>query len=492
MHELLTTEEMARADAATIKAGTPGFDLMLAAGQAVAMHVQQNWPVASVLVLCGPGNNGGDGYVAAKLLQEAGWQVTVQSFGDPTKLTGDAAKARDYWDGEIMPLSGEALSAQPSVVIDALFGAGLARPLEGALAKFVQHLNQQAVPVVAVDVPTGIDGTTGQAQGIAVEAHSTVTFFRKKPGHLLYPGRQLCGALHVSQIGIKTDVLPKLNIKCFENHPSLWRSHYPWPDEQAHKFHRGSAFVFSGGPSTSGAARLTARAALRAGAGLVTLCCPGAAMHVNACHLTEVMLKRADDPESITSALEDTRISAVAIGPGAGVSEETQAKVLTLLGGHCPAVLDADALSSFAVTPDTLFNALRPTDILTPHEGEFERLFPGLLAKSESRLEAAREAAQHAGAIIVLKGPDTVIAAPNGRAAINANGTAWLATAGSGDVLAGIVTGLAAQGMPSFEAACAGVWLHGATGQTVGPGLIAGDLIEALPTVLGQLLQSTG
>ncbi|MCI5045169.1 MAG: NAD(P)H-hydrate dehydratase, partial [Aquisalinus sp.] len=482
MFELLTTEEMAQADTLTIAAGTAGYDLMKTAGQAVADFMRQRWAARPVLVLCGPGNNGGDGYVIARLLHEADWSVQLTSITDTASLKGDAALAAADWHGKVVAPANIDWTT-PAIIVDALFGAGLSRELEGVAAEIVARVNASGLPVIAVDVPSGLDGNTGKSAGSCVNAQHTVTFFRGKPGHYLHPGKARCGDVHVKDIGIPAEVLGDIESGTFINVPALWQNCFPKPDHEAHKYARGAAYVLSGGPFESGAARLGAVAALRSGAGIVKLLCPAAALQVNACHLTEVMQQRADTVEDIGAALSDARVTAVLAGPGMGASETTRAKVLEVLQAKACVVLDADALTSFDENPDVLFSALRADDVLTPHPGEFSRLFGDLLEKTGDKLNAVRQAARISGAVVLLKGDDTVIAAPSGQAAINTNGSPWLATAGSGDVLAGIITGLIAQGMPSFEATCAAVWLHAEAGHLSGPGTIAGDLVGALKSV---------
>jgi ADP-dependent NAD(P)H-hydrate dehydratase / NAD(P)H-hydrate epimerase len=387
------------------------------------------------------------------------------------------------------------------LVIDALFGAGLAKPLAGASAAAAGACREARAFVVAIDLPSGISGATGKPLGPAFEAALTVTFFRRKPGHLLYPGRAHCGELVVADIGIPAAVLDEIVPATFENAPSLWRALLPQPAIDAHKYARGHAAVFSGGPSHSGAARLSALGAARIGAGAVTLLSPANALAVNAGHLTSIMLARADEPADAVEFIGSRKVAAAVIGPGFGVGERLRGTVEALLGGSDGnngslngLVLDADAITSFAERPDALFSRAEgaPALVLTPHEGEFGRLFPDLAEDGGlSKLDKARAAAKQASAVLVYKGPDTVIAAPDGRSAINTNGTPWLATAGSGDVLAGMIAGLLAQKMPAWEAACAAVWIHAEAAGRFGPGLIAEDLPVLLPPVLHELFGST-
>jgi hydroxyethylthiazole kinase-like uncharacterized protein yjeF len=454
------------------------------AGRAVADEIVTRWSARKTAVLCGPGNNGGDGYVAARHLKQRGWDVWVETLGDPAALSGDAAEMFRRWDGETRTIS-RARSA--ALVVDALFGAGLSRPLDPYARSIVDVLNETRLPVVAVDVPSGMHGDLGRPlDGPCVEAALTVTFFRAKPGHVLLPGRLFCGETVVADIGIPDAVLDAIRPQIFRNDPAMWLGSFPWPQTGGHKYSRGHAVAVSGPAYATGAARLAARGALRVGAGLVSVASPPDAVLINAAHLTAIMVKPFDGAVGLSGLLSDSRLNAVVIGPGCGVGEQTQDLVAAALGSRAGVVLDADALTSFADYPSGLFSELREPAVLTPHEGEFERIFPGLL-RSLSRLAAARQAARLAGCTVLLKGPDTVVAAPDGRTTINASAPPWLATAGAGDVLGGMVAGLLAQGMPSFDAASAAAWLHGEAAARFGPGLIAEDLPEMLPGVLKDL-----
>jgi ADP-dependent NAD(P)H-hydrate dehydratase / NAD(P)H-hydrate epimerase len=489
MIELLSNAEMAAADRLTMTGGTAGIALMERAGAAVADAVAARHPAGStVVVLAGPGNNGGDGFVAARVLVERGYRVHLMLAGERARLKGDAAIAAATWKGPIAPADPEGF-ADAGVVIDALFGAGLDRPVEGLPRAMIEAMNAQPAPVVAVDLPSGINGSTGAIMGVAVKAAQSVTFFRKKVGHVLLPGRLQCGRVSVADIGIPAAVLPEIGVQTYENTPALWREHFPHPQSGGHKYDRGHAVVLSGPVWSTGAARLAARAALRAGAGLVTIASPGDALLVNAAASLAVMVRRVDGAAELAEFLTDRRFNAVALGPGLGVGASTCAAVLTVLSGERAVVLDADAITSFASDPARLAAALRGrgrrATLMTPHEGEFHRYFDGLDEKTKvgSKLERARLAAKLVDATIILKGADTVVAAPDGRAAIAANAPPYLATAGAGDVLTGMAVGLLAQGMPAFEAAAAAVWLHGEAALAAGPGLISEDLPEALAKV---------
>jgi ADP-dependent NAD(P)H-hydrate dehydratase / NAD(P)H-hydrate epimerase len=483
---LLTPQQMGEADRLTIAGGVLGTVLMERAGLAVADAVSRRFPPRPVVVLCGPGNNGGDGFVAARILAERGWQVRLALLGEPGDLRGDAAAAASRWPGSTEPLSPASLDAA-GLAVDAIFGAGLSRPVEGMPRAVVEDLQRRRLPIVAVDVPSGVDGATGEVRGNAPHAAVTVTFFRKKPGHLLLPGRIHCGETVLAQIGIADAALHEVAPDAAENDPVLWLDDLPRPHLESHKYTRGHALV-AGGAVMTGAARLGARAAARLGAGLVTVAAPAPVVPVYAAALTGIIVQPISGLDDFGDLLADKRRNAALIGPGAGVGAETRDKTLAILAAAKRAVLDADALTSFADDAKTLFAAIRSPVVMTPHEGEFARLFARLFDRRGSKLERARRAARESGAVIVLKGADTVIAAPDGRAAINANAPPDLATAGSGDVLAGIVLGLLTQQMPAFEAAAAATWLHGAAADRIGRGLVADDLVEALAPALRDLL----
>ena len=493
--ELLTPDEMAEADRLTIAAGpVDGIGLMRRAGGAVADLVLQRFPgVQAVDVLCGPGNNGGDGYVVARLLAESGVAVRLFATGAPRRGS-DAALAAGECPVAAEPLA--AFAPEPgSIVVDALYGAGLSKPLDGEVVQATARTAAVGAPVVAVDLPSGVSGLSGEVLGDAFQAAVTVTFARKKPGHLLYPGRAQCGEVVVADIGISDATVAATSVRCFENDPAWWRRHFPSPSNDAHKYSRGHVGVFSGALSATGAARLSAMAAARAGAGAVTVLSPGAALAANAAHLTSIILRRSDTIEDAISFLDARKPEALVYGPGLGPEPETGRFALELMsvaeGRFAALVLDADGITSLSHRRSAFFEARKraqPTLVLTPHHGEFGRLFADIAADASlSKLERARAAAVRANAVIIYKGPDTVIASPDGRAAINANGTPLLATAGSGDVLSGIVAALLAQRMPAFEAACAAVWMHADAARRFGPGLIAEDLPMALREVVAAL-----
>ena len=478
---LLTPAQMTAADQIAMRSGISGMALMEAAGAAVAKAVAARWPKQPVVVLCGPGNNGGDGFVAARHLQEAGWQVRVGLLGDPAQLRGDAAKHAACWRGPIVAATPELLHGA-TLVIDALFGAGLSRPVSGTAAELISWLAENNVVVCAVDIPSGVEGATGEVLGVAAPADITVTFFKKKPGHVLMPGKRLCGDIILADIGISDSVLDELDVHVFENSPAIWGNAFPWPQAGGHKYTRGHALIL-GGPLMTGAARLAAIGCARIGAGLVTVAVPAGVWPIYASALTSVMVHPLRDPAVLDELLVDDRKNVIVVGPGGGVSDVTRRQALQALSTNRAVVLDADAISVFGLDPQSLFDAISGPCVLTPHDGEFTRLFTA----NGSKLERARQAAAQSGAVMVLKGSDTIIASPDGRTIINANAPAELSTGGTGDVLTGFIAGLLAQRMDAFHAAAAAVWLHGLAARQFGPGLIAEDLPTMLPKALRRL-----
>ncbi|HEX3398652.1 MAG TPA: NAD(P)H-hydrate dehydratase [Steroidobacteraceae bacterium] len=476
---VLRVAQMLEADRLAMSAGTPGAVLMQRAGEAVAREIERRFTPRSVSVLCGPGNNGGDGFVAAAALAKSGWPVRVALLGDIDTLRGDAQHHARRWGGAVEPLTPAALESE--LIVDALFGSGLNRRLDSKVVETLSLAARRAVPIVAIDIPSGIAGDSGENLG-AAPAVCTVTFMNKKPGHLLMPGRDACGDVVVADIGIPPSVINSLALDTWENGPSLWRADLPLWRASANKYTRGHALLYGGYPMT-GAARMAARAAARSGAGLTTIAVPEHAFAIYASALTSIMARPLAQDEDFAKLLADPRYTAFSIGPGAGVSDATRARTLAMLRTGKPVVIDADAISVFAARADELFQAIRGVCVMTPHEGEYKRIFDD----TGDKLTRARGAARRSGAIIVLKGADTVVAAPDGRAVINSNAPATLATAGSGDVLGGFILGLLAQKMEAFAAAAAAVWLHGAAASEFGAGLIAEDLPDMLPAVLRSL-----
>ncbi len=479
---LLTVSEMAQADATTISSGTPGAALMDAAGAAVVEQIRGRWASRPVTVLCGPGNNGGDGFVIARLLGAAGWPVTVALLGPRDGLAGDAKLNADRWDKTVLLLTPDVLEGA-ELVVDAIFGAGLNRAPTGNARTTIEALNLGDAPCVSVDVPSGVHGDSGAVLGAAPRARLTVTFFRRKPGHLLMPGRDLAGEVVVTDIGIPDDVLDDIAPRTFANQPVLWRDRFPWPRASGHKFSRGHALI-AGGAEMTGAARLAARAAMRIGSGICTIASGPEVSAIYAADNPGILTKPVSNAAEFAALLEDERKNAVLVGPGGGLNRTTRDMALAALDAGRATVLDADALSVFADDAAALHRAVAGKQcLITPHDGEFRRIFRHV----GDRLSRARAAAEECGAVVLLKGVDTVIAAPDGRAAINGNAPPDLATAGAGDVLAGIALGLLAQGVDPFDAGCMAAWCHGEAARLFGPGLIAEDIPAGLPTVLRAL-----
>ena len=518
MTDLLTAAQMRAVEVAAIAAHhVTGLELMERAGRGVVDAVFAMWPdlvqtAHRARVLCGPGNNGGDGYVVARLLREWGWLVDVVQFGDPAALPPDARTNHDRWLelGPVAPLASLDHSlAGYDLAVDALFGTGLTRGLSGDLDAAVSVFASDHGPAgcrrVAVDLPSGLCSDSGRPLGPVAKCDLTVTFHTSKPGHYLGEGPNFCGRVQIADIGLAA------RLRSFAAGPIAELVNKPGTNigkvnagaagkGSTHKYSHGHVLVLAGPPGRGGAARLAARGALRIGAGLVTLGCPAPALAENAAQLNAIMLREVDGPDDAAAILGDPRISAVALGPGLGVADAARALVGAVLKSERPAVLDADALTGFAEAPDRLFQKLHGDVVLTPHAGEFGRLFPDLLESLKapphrgpaySKLDAARAASARAGCTVLFKGADTVIAAPDGRcgvvAAVYDNAAPWLATAGSGDVLCGFIAGLLARGFEPFKAAATAAWLHVACARKFGPGLIAEDLPEMLPGVFGDL-----
>lgn len=553
MTELLTAAQMRAIEAAAIASGAvTGLELMERAGRGVVEAIFAEWPELRAgsfraVVLCGPGNNGGDGFVVARLLREWGWEVEVFLYGDPARMPADARVNYERWVGmgEVGELAesaeefGEKLNAfyqrifeRPAdLVVDAFFGTGLRRSLPHVLVDIAtdflddrHSIGPRSFVLVAVDVPSGLCADSGRILGGETalredgswvgSADLTVTFHRPKLGHVLAGGSRFCGKLVVADIGLTQGHTVEAGYAVVEGAGSV----FPVPSLGKlfeHKYSHGHAFILSGPSGRGGAARLAARGALRIGAGVVTVGCPGAALVENAARLDAVMLRVVEDGAALGAVLEDQRIGVVCLGPGLGTGEREAGLVRAALGMPVPGltrdvvasggtavrglVLDADALTLLSRDAG-LFGALHRGCVLTPHAGEFARLFPDIAAKLEapavvgpaySKVDATREAAVRAGCVVLFKGADTVIAAPDGRCAVNSaaydRAAPWLATAGSGDVLAGFIAGLMARGFSAFDAACAGAWLHVECAREFGPGLIAEDLPEMLPAVFRRL-----
>jgi hydroxyethylthiazole kinase-like uncharacterized protein yjeF len=486
MNELLTPNQMAMADNLAIQNGIPGIELMQNAGDVLYdafcshFHDAQN-----ILIVCGIGNNGGDGFVLAEQIVKSGIKVSIYIAGEVSQISGDARLAFDQIPSSVLQVENPQWD-QYDLIVDGMFGAGLTRDITGPYANVIASINASGAAIMAIDLPSGINGETGQIAGCAVEADLTVTFFRKKPGHILFPGQEHCGKVVVGQIGILENVLENIAPSTFHNSPKLWEDMLPSPKKMGHKHNRGHTLAFSGSIEKSGAIRLAAKAALRMGSGLVTIAATSATLPAHAARSDVLMLTPLDTNLHLADLVGNPKMNIYCIGPGLPPDKDTRELVLAILDHGPTVVLDAGALSAFSnaqqVLHDTINMRVNNT-VLTPHEAEFDRIFPSLITAS-SKIEKARLAARMVDATIILKGPDTIIAEPDGRVAISDNGSPWLATAGSGDVLTGAISGLLAQGMPAFEAACAAVWFHGQASQNVGAGLIASDLDQGLKTAL--------
>ncbi len=471
--EILTAAQMYGADKETCAKIMPEIQLMENAGFAAACALSRHFGKRPVTILCGSGNNGGDGFVTARILHGWGWPVEAVFAGDMRSMTDSTRLNARRWEGGTFPLSGSTLDRirkRKAIVVDALFGIGLSRPPEGPAAGLLNALNEAGIPCAALDIPSGIQADTGKILGTALRCVLTLTFARPKIGHFLYPGREYAGKTEVLPIGIPDESITRQNPCVFLNGPELFR--IPAPSPYDHKYTRGAVLI-AGGRMT-GAARLAAAGARRAGAGWVKIVCPPETSSLYAAGAPGIIVEAAETAEAFAGTVNDPKIRAAVIGMGSGVTPETEARLEAAVRSGKPFVADADALA-FVRGRDMTHG------ILTPHEGEFARFFSGI--EGSDKLSRALAAARETGGVIVLKGADTVIAAPDGRAAIDAETSFGLASAGSGDVLSGIIGAMLAKGLPPFEAACAGVWMHSQAGILAGQNLIAEDIAEALPFV---------
>ena len=548
MTELLTAAQMRAIEQAAMASGAvTGLELMERAGAGVVAAIFDEWPELDeapqrAVVLCGPGNNGGDGFVVARLLKVRGWDVEVFLYGDPEKLPPDAQSNYDAWrtQGDVAglmmpnPTTDEIEQVDratavtggdpgPALIIDAVFGTGLSRPL-GGLRALIEACQLEGNPlndrsagrpfVVSLDMPSGVCSDSGRIlgddPGLGIGADLVVTFHAAKRGHVLSDGAQIARRLRVCDIGLAEHARAALRVRhAVSAEKPGWlarhvtrsvtagRAQHPEFDKPVgNKFDHGHVLVLSGGAGRTGATRLAARGALRIGAGLVTLGVPPSAQLEVATQVTAIMLERVGNAAALEAVLEDARINALCVGPGLGLGDEKAALTEAALKSGRAMVLDADALTLIAQDP-ALFAALHAACVLTPHGGEFARLFsdlaerlaaPAAAGPAYSKIDATREAAARCGAVVLFKGPDTVIAHPDGRAAVHAatqeRAAPWLATAGAGDVLAGFITGLLARGFAPMQAAETAAWLHVECARLFGPGLIAEDLPEQLPDVL--------
>lgn len=484
--EILTNEQMAAAEKRASAAGTPGFSLMEKAGRAVADAVLNRFVMRPVVVLCGPGNNGGDGFIAARILKDSGRKVRLACLVPANTLKGDAARAAGVWNDQIRSFDNFSV-APDELVVDAVFGTGFSRAIEGVAAGLFTRIRAQGNEVLAVDIPSGVNGNTGAADPLALKAVQTVTFFRRKMGHVLYPGAALCGDILTADIGLADGLLLETGFAAYRNDPVLWRRQIPEKLPGGHKYDSGHALVY-GGRRLTGAAAMAAQAAMRMGAGLCTVAAHPDTADVYRVAQPHVMFAPCARPGRLGRELRDARRNAVLIGPGAGTGDGRGLRRAVRAAGRDWAracVLDADALTVFAGREKAFYEAVTERCVLTPHEGEFARIFPG--RAEESKAARAEAASRLSGAVVLLKGADTVIAGPRSRPVVNTGDAPWLATGGAGDVLAGMILGLLARGTPPFAAACAASWVHAAAAHRFGPGLTAPDIIGGIPAVLREI-----
>ncbi len=487
MFEILTPADMRRVEDA---APCTDIALMTAAGNAVAARIRQDYVPAPVLVLCGKGNNGGDGFMIAGLLEKAGWPVRVACSVKVADLKGVVAQAAKTFSGKVEALNSNLGIKDARIVVDAVFGTGFSGALEPELVTLFDKVRAKSPVIVAVDIPSGIDADSGDIAEGALKADTTVAFCRKKPAHMVYPARAWCGRIFRADIGIDDAVVGAHATQLFENDPALWLASLPIPSYDSHKYTRGHVSVY-GGDHRTGAAALAARAAQRAGAGAVSIATtPDSALYYRLSGAS-LMVDLRPDAQSYAALLEDPRRNTVVIGPGAlpahGGEDELRATVASIIATPKIAVLDGDVFRAFEHHPHHLLGKLDPArHVLTPHAGEFQRLFGAL---EGSKIAQARTAAHKANAVIVFKGADTVIAAPEGLAVVDTSAPPTLATAGAGDVLAGLIAGFAAQGMPPFFAACAAVYFHSQSARHHGLGLTAEDIISHIPQTLNDLFR---
>jgi hydroxyethylthiazole kinase-like uncharacterized protein yjeF len=479
--DLLTTYQTAALESNAVHAGIPIIDLMKNAGEAVAEEVMQHFKQQPTLILCGPGNNGGDGFVVAKRLHDKLWPVIIAVVDADAKMSEAAQANRHLWQGEILALDPSILR-NFSLVIDGLFGTGLTRTIESPYKEIINEINRVKLPVVSIDIPSGINSDTGEIMGAALKAILTITFGYYKLGHVLYPGKLHAGEVIIKDIGLGRYANPTY----FINHPKVWIAHFPVPTATDHKYTRGHAVIF-GGEEYTGATQLASQGARRAGAGLVTIACSEKTHAIYALSTPGTLTKIVHNKKDQQQLFADTRKNAFLFGPGLEPNDQTKTLVQQALALQRVYVLDAGALRVFADNPPDLFDLCKGNVVLTPHEGEFSTLFH----YQGSKLERALAAAKDSNCIIVLKGPDTIIANPAGQALIQTNAPPWLATAGSGDVLSGIILGYLAQGVAPFYAAAMATWIHARCGEEVGFGLIAEDILHQLPSVLKSVWRLT-
>ena len=480
--ELLANETAAAVDRAAIEGGIPGIELMENAGRGIVRAVLRRYAPRRCVVLCGPGNNGGDGYVVARRLAAAGVRVMTASTGSRDALVGDAAIASSRWTGRHEPVAGLVPQAD-DIVIDAVFGSGLTRDFDGDAAAMLRQAQSIGARIIAVDVPSGVNGTTGAVQGWAPTAEMTVTFNRLKLGHVLQPGRSHCGDVLCVDIGIPDGCQPAGPDVPRLNTPGLWLDHVPPADPAHSKYDRGHLAMLGGGALMTGATIMAARSGEATGAGLVTVMCDAVAAPVYASHLVSPMTRLVERADELASFVHDRRVRAIVAGPGMGLGADRSDMLEAALRSQRPCVLDADAITLVAGDTTRFLPLVHGHCVLTPHEGEFGRLHhePG------PKLVRAGQLAVRLGCVVLLKGSDTIVASPCGRAVVNACGPVTLARAGSGDILAGIVGGLLARGMLPYEAALAACWIHAMAALRLGSLSSSEQLADPIAAIMRDL-----
>jgi len=484
-HVILSCKNHKDLDKRTIKKFIPGYKLMENAGGVIFKIIKKKFKKKKkIKILCGPGNNGGDGFVVAKLLEENGFQdVELFCLVTKNKLKGDAKIAANNFNKNLKSFNDFKISSN-DLIIDGIFGSGLKRNISGNLKKIIEKINLKKPYCISIDTPSGINGDTGEIQGTALKSNDTITFTTKKPGHLLSPGSEYCGNVIVGDIGIN---LEKLSFKprIFENHPDNWRSKFPWPNQKSHKYTRGFSLIICGEKMT-GASRLAARAAARIGCGLLCLGVPRKSFNIYSTENPIALIEIVDDKKDLNNLLKDKRINTILIGPGFGISKKKLELILKVVKEKKRLiVLDADALKN---NFKKILLKNKTKIVITPHEGEFLQVLKDLNIKNKkNKFSIVIEFIKKTKINLILKGNKTLICSQDGKISINTNTSPFLATGGSGDVLAGMITGLISQGMDIFNACCASVWIHGEIGRMKGPGLIAEDLPEMIPKVLKKL-----
>lgn len=471
---VLPTVKIQELERQVIEGGSSVVELMDRAASGIVEEILSHFTVRPTLILCGPGNNGGDAYAVALKLIEKGWPVEAMD------IVGSSSEAAQHYKRlykkPFLPFSTHDLD-HFDLLIDGIFGIGLKRELPQEIQAFIHNVNVRRIPVVSIDMPTGVDSDTGDVRGASLHAKLTITFNYRKPAHLLYPGKLSCGDVILKDIGLGQSPNPNILV----NHPELWFDDFPIPNPLDHKYHRGHALLL-GGEEYTGATQLASLAARRAGAGLVSIACSEKTHSIYALSAPGTLTKIVRDSKGWVEVLKDVRKNAFLLGPGLEPTAVARERVLAALATKRPVILDAGALNAFA--PEnikTLFSACHDQVIFTPHEGEFKEIFGSL---GGSKIERTLQAARQSGAMIYLKGADSVIASPAGQILLQENAPPWLATAGTGDVLAGMILGFLAQGVKPLQACGVASWVHGESAQQAGFGMIAEDLLDHLQEAL--------